>query len=201
MLCTLLQIVCNARSRMSVLNVDSSCALVSTVVVSAAVAALVCSSVDIVLASTSATAVPSAMANALRRERILSLSLVKSCTICKLDEMTATATRSDGDIRSFVHLIAPSADFWTSSGCIELVSKSRIQTRCPATSSEVSGPASASTFGFSSAAAVVAGVVVAGVAAGGGVAGAAGGGTTAFPVLLLVKPMVVLTSPFPAPAV
>jgi hypothetical protein len=87
------------RSRTSLLNESSSCALASTVV-AAAVAAFVCSSVDIVDASTSATAVPFVTAKPCSDARTFSLSLVKSWTTCSVEEMAAIATRSAVDIFS-----------------------------------------------------------------------------------------------------
>ena len=70
---------------------------------------------------------------------------MKSVSICRLEPIDATATRSAGVICSSTHFTAPSAAFCTSSGCIELVSNTSTQMRWPATSSDVNGPFAAST--------------------------------------------------------
>ena len=73
------------------------------------------------------------------------LSPEKSCTTSSSELTVATETRSAGDISVFTYFCADSTDRCTSSGCIELVSKSRTISRRPATSSDRSGLSSAVT--------------------------------------------------------
>ncbi len=129
------------RRRTSLLNVSSSCALTSTAGSSDAVAAFAASSLAMVLASTSATLVPSEAANAWSARPTACRSVVKSCSTCSVAPIEATATRSAGAMRLSVHFSAASTARCTSSGCIELVSNSSTHTRWPATSSDVSGTA------------------------------------------------------------
>src|SRR5262249_40851000 len=112
--------------------------LASTVVVSS-LDVLLASSVAAVLASTASKAVPSAPENPASTCATFSLLLVKSVNTCRLEPMVATATRSEPLICSSTHFCADSTAFCTSSGCMELVSKSSVSRRCPATSSCESG--------------------------------------------------------------
>src|SRR5205085_6081939 len=97
------------------------------------------SSLAAVLASTGANAVPLAADSDDSAASTCSLLLVKSVSTCSDDPIAATATRSAVVMRSCTHLAEPSIAFCTSSGSIELVSKSSVIKRWPATSSEVSG--------------------------------------------------------------
>ena len=132
--------VLSARRRTSLLNVSSSCALWSTVVASVGRGLVALRRSPRVLASTAANAVPSVAENADSTDGTCSLLLVKSVRTCRARvRWRRPPPRSAGVICSSTHLIAESTAFCTSSGCIELVSKSSVSKRWPATSSDVSG--------------------------------------------------------------
>ncbi len=64
---------------------------------------------------------------------------MKSVTTLNVDPTVATATRSAGDIFSSTYLFAESTARWTSSGCIELTSKTIVISLRPASISDVIG--------------------------------------------------------------
>ena len=109
------------------------------------VAAAAVSSTAAVLAAGASVAVPSVNASVPSAVETFARSDVKSVSTLSVEPTVATATRSAALIFSPTYFWAESTARCTSSGCIELMSKTSAMSRRPASASDVIGAGAAGT--------------------------------------------------------
>ncbi len=125
-----------------------SSSAVSVLVASSVATAAASSTAAVAAAAGASVAVPSVKASVPSAVETLTRSDVKSVSTLSIDPTVATATRSAAVIFSSTYFWADSTARCTSSGCIELTSKTSVISRRPATRSEVSGAGAAGGSGF-----------------------------------------------------